>query len=244
MAYSIPGYIAAAGIDEPVLQFEWDDWVPSKGFQYDSDKVVKKLARVSLRAKIAVAIGMYEWIIWRFRSVSDDPTAFQVAEAAWCANVRRDYVEYFELKRRDWLGPVRGPLWGAITWLLPMIFFSDDAPEEWESGLSYLPRLAMHVLPKPTVFEQWLDVGTKRLLRFHPAPEENPFEDLFGEREEERRGPLVAREVLDPDFDYRPEMATELLRKFLRTVDYARNPYLRKPDEMVAEGFDGTPYSL
>lgn len=244
MAYPIPPYIAAAGIDDPVLQFKWDDWYPNQDFKYDSGKVVEKLGGVSLRAKIAAAIGTYEWIIWRFRSVSDDPAPFQVAEAAWCANVRTDYMDYFEWGRRDWVGPVRGALWGAATWLASTIFFSDDAPEEWQSGLSYLPRLAMHVLPKPALFERWLDTCIERLTAFYPAAPEDPFDDLFGERQEERRGPLVAREVLDPNFDYKPETAATLVGNFLRTVDHKSNPYLNSPQRMLEEGFESTPYSL
>jgi hypothetical protein len=244
MAYSLPHYITAAGVDDPVLRFKWDDWNPSKDFGYDSAMVVEKLARVSLRAKIAVAIGIYEWIIGRFRSLSDDPAPFQVAEASWCANIHRAYMDYFEWRRRDWIGPVRGPIWEAATWLAPMIFFSDDNPEEWESGLSYLPRLAVHILPKPAVFEKWLEQIMERLASLYPASKEDPFDDLFKEKEEERRGPLVAREALDPGFDYEPEMARKLLADFLRGVDYTKNPYLRSPKDMLEDGFEGIPYTL
>jgi hypothetical protein len=244
VAYTIPRYIATADIDTRELRFRWDDWKASGDFEYIPDRVVDTLMGVTLRARIAAAIGMYEWIIWRFYSVLDDPTPFLLAEAAWCANVRRDYMEYTELDRYEWLGPVRGPLWCAVTWLLPMIFFSDEDPTESESGLAYLSSLAVHVVPVPTVFEEWLDACTKRLVALYPAPEEDPFEDLFGQREEERRGALVAREVLDPDFDYRPEMARQLMSIYLRDVDHTRNPYLHSPEEMVSRSFKGIPYHL
>lgn len=109
-------------------------------------------------------------------------------------------MDYLELDRRGWLGPVRGPLWCATTWLLPMVFFSDEEPEEWRSGLDYLIRLARHVLPFPAPFERWLNASLIRLAGLYPAPPEDLFEDLFGEHEEERRGPPVPREALDPDF--------------------------------------------
>lgn len=242
MAYSIPRYIAAAAIDVPELRYKWDDWRASEDFQYDSAWIVEKIAGAALRARITLGIGIYEWIIWRFRSVSDDPIPFHLAEAAWCANVRRDYMEYDEFDRDEWLGPIRGPLWCAMTWLIPMVLSGDEAPDEWESGISFLPRLAVHVLPDAAIFEEWLRRSVDRLLTMYPAAPEDPFEDLFSENEEERRGPLAPREVLDPDYDFRPELAARLTDQYLRNVDYASNEFLKSPRKLLDEGFPGTPY--
>jgi hypothetical protein len=73
-----------------------------------------------------------------------------------------------------------------------MLFCGDNDPEECESGLAYLPRLAMHVLPDPSIFEAWLDGCLERLVNAYSMGAGDPFEDPFSEREEERRGPLVA----------------------------------------------------
>ena len=244
MAYSIPPHIVAAAVDNRQLLFKWDDWRASQDFEYQADKVLERLARVSLRAKITAAIGMYEWIIWRFRLVSNDATPVQVAEAAWCANVHRGYMVYDEFDRDKWLGPVRGPLWCAMTWLMPMVFLGDDNFDEWESGISYLARLANHVLPNPAVFREWLDSSSDRLLHLYPAQTEDPFEDLFGESEEARRGPLVPREVLATDSEFRTDMTQSLIDRFLRAVDYRSNPFLNSPETMLSNGFDGTPYAF
>jgi hypothetical protein len=244
MAYSVPRYIAQARVDVPLLRFKWDDWRVDDDFEYDSSHIVKKLSGVSLRARIAAGIGIYEWIIWRFRSVSEDPAPYQIAEAAWCGNVHRQYMKYDELDREEWVGPIRGPLWCAVTWLIPMVLSGDNDPEECESGLAFLPTLAVHVLPKPEAFEGWLDKRIERLVKFYSVAPEDPFEDLFSEQEEERRGPLAAPEVLDPAFDYKPEMVKALLAKYLQGVDYRGNPFLHSPEEMIREGFQGTPYVL
>lgn len=244
MTYSVPSYIHAANVDVPTLRYVWDDTRASQDFRISGDDVPRAAAPLTLHAKIALGIGIYEWIVWRFDKVCADRLPIQVAQAAWCANVDRRYMEYFELDREEWLGPVRGPLWCAITWLLPMIHFSDDDPVQWESGLSYLPALARHVLPTTTAFESWLQVCLNRLAEFYPQAQPDPFDDLFGEREEQRRGPLVAREALDPGFQYRPMMAVSLLADYLRSVDYGRNPLLRSPVQMREAGFEGTPYDL
>ena len=96
MAYTIPIYIAEASIDTPNLNFVWDDTRVDDDFLYEPDNLLERLSGVSLRAKIAVGISLYKWILFRFQRVSDDPLPFHLAEAAWCANVNREYMEYFE----------------------------------------------------------------------------------------------------------------------------------------------------
>jgi len=228
MAYSVPPYLAAAKLDDPTLRYVWDDTRASQDFQYSSDWVVEALAPTTLRARIAAGLGIYEWIACRFRSVSPDPLPFQVVEAGWCANAQRGYMRYFELERGEWLGPIRGPLWCATTWLLPLIFFSDEKPAEWRSGIRYLTSLAMHILPETTAFEDWLRACIGRMTTLFLQPPQDPFEDLFREREEERRGALVSKEVLDPRFDYRPEMAPTLVARYLRSADFQLNPFLQR----------------
>jgi hypothetical protein len=240
----MPPYIAAAAIDDSVLRFVWDDTRGTENVRNVYDELVSQVAPLTLRAKIALGIGIYQWIIWRFEPMLTDPLAFQLEEAAWCANVDRHYMEYFELDRQNWLGPVRGPLWCAITWLMPMIYFSDERPEEWRSGLSFLPNLALHVLTRKAPFESWLNACVERLLSLHAEHESDPFEDLFGELQEERRGALIAPEAVNPEFDYHPEQVPVLLGRYLQSVAQRQNPLLRSPDEMRRAGFVGTPYAL
>jgi hypothetical protein len=245
MALRVLPPIAAANVNQPELRYRWDDTRASADFVRPAPEgLVEKLKPLHMRARLALAIGMYEWVIERFRGLHADPLPFQIAEGAWCANVNRAYMEYIELTRSEWTGPIRGPIWCAATWLLPAIYFSDQEPEEWESGIDYLARLALHVLPDPQPFEEWLRATVDRLVALYTAPPPDPFEDLFGEREEERRGPLVAREALDPAFPYRKEDAERLIREFLGKVDHRANDLLRLPEEMIEAGFTGVPYTV
>ncbi|MCI3953280.1 MAG: hypothetical protein K0R53_2779 [Burkholderiales bacterium] len=230
MAYNIPRYLAASRADDPHLHFIWDDTRASEDFRFDATGVVRRAGVATLRARIALGIGIYEWIAYRFRAHSKDPLPFRVAEASWCACIDPTSFDYFEIDRDAWVGPVRGPLWCATTWLLPMVFFSDDEPQEWESGIHYLTRLAMHVLPDPTPFMDWLDAVLDRLAHAYPAPPEDPFDDLFGEHRDQRRGPLIPREALDPLFDLKIEYVPRLVDRYVRDVELADNPLLiRRP---------------
>jgi hypothetical protein len=210
---------------EPALRYLWDDTRASEDFKTDASGVVERAQAMTLRARIALGVAIYEWLVWRFSGVSTDPMPAQIAEAAWCACVDRRYMDYLELDRDEWLGPVRGPLWCATTWLLPMVFFSDDEPEEWQSGLDYLVRLARHVLPHLAPFEVWLDTVMSRLETCFEAMPEDPFDDLFSERQEQRRGPLVPREVMDTSLRYQPEQAEMLIERMLAEVGASGNPF-------------------
>src|SRR3569833_244551 len=243
MSNPIPPYIAAAAIDDPVLRFVWDDTRATDDVRNVSDELIARVAPLTMRAKIALGIGIYQWIIWRFEPMLTEPLPFQLEEAAWCANVDQHYMEYFEIERENWLGPVRGPLWCAITWLLPMIYFGDERPEEWRAGLSLLPNMALHVRTRKTPFEMWLNTCVERLLNLYTESAPDPFEDLFGEQQEQRRGPLIAPEAIDPGFDYRPEQTPVLLARYLQNVAQRGNPLLRTSDEMRMAGFGGIPYT-
>jgi hypothetical protein len=89
----------------------------------------------------------------------------------------------------------------------------------------------------------WI-VPLSTLQLSNTAPAEDPFEDLFGDKEEERRGPFVVRETLDPSFDYKIEMTEKLVAAYLQAVDYQKNPLLRSPQEMRQGGFRGAPYTV
>ncbi len=54
----------------------------------------------------------------------------------------------------------------------------------------------------------------------------------------------MPREALDPDFDFKPEMAPALFGAFLKRLDYKANPFLRTPEEMRKLFFEGVPYEL
>ena len=239
MANPMPPYIRAATISDPVIRYVWDDTRATDDVAEVSEDLPDRARPLTVRAKIALGIGIYQWLIWRFAPVLSDPFPFQLEEAAWCANADLRYMAYFEIAREDWLGPVRGPLWCAITWLVPMIFEADLKDSTWESGLVMLADLANHVLPRREPYQEWLEFCLQRLLTLYNQPAPDPFEDLFNARREQRRGPLVAREVLNPEFDYHPEQAHGLLLRYLAGVSPGTNPLIRTPEAMREDGFSG-----
>ena len=238
--YTFPKYIATSGIDDRDLDFEWDDWRPRCAYGEGSDEVMEALAPTTLRAKIAAAVGIYEWIVYRFNCLSDDPLPRQFAEAAWCSNVSHQYLNYVELDRKAWRGPIRGPLYSARTILNDMIHHYQEDVEP-AINVAFLSSLAIHVLQDSNIFRLWRDACVTRLVGLYQEPDTDPFENLFVE---DTGGPLVPREVLDPEFEFRVELTNSLIDRFFQDVDHQSNPFLQAPEVMKAEGFEGTPYLL
>jgi hypothetical protein len=242
MAYTTPPYVDP-DIGDPDLPYIWDDTRTSADFEHDGEWLPERVQGVYLTGQIALGIGMYEWVVWRFQPLSGDPEPRQLAEAAWCATVHPAYMDFAVFDRRMWTGPIRGPLWCAQTWLVPMARADSNSLEECESGLAYLYSLAMHVLPTTTTFESWLDGCIQRILDLYAAPEEDPFAGLFGDPTE-GRGPLVAPPLLDLTEPFDLSRARGYMDRFLAAAERTANPFLASPEEMLEAGFAGTPYQI
>lgn len=242
MAYTRPSYVIDRQIGDPNLQYIWDDTRASVDFEHDGEWLPERI-QVHLTARIALGIGLYEWIVWRFQPLTGDPGPGQLAEAAWCATVHPAYMDFAIFDRDEWTGPIRGPLWCAQTWLVPMARCDNNSLDECDSGLEFLYSLAMHVLPTTTGFESWLGGCIDRLIELYKAPDEDPFAGLFGDPTE-GRGPLVAPRLLDLSEPFDPKLASDNMSEFLAAAEHAANPYLVSPEEMRAAGFTGTPYQI
>jgi len=59
---------------------------------------------MSLRARMGLCVGLYEWIIWRFEGMHTRPEPMEILQATWCATIDPRYLRYFELTRPEWLG--------------------------------------------------------------------------------------------------------------------------------------------
>ncbi len=108
-------------------------------------------------------------------------------------------------------------------------FTSDE--EEVHSSTQGLVMLVDHIAGRHEAFEPWLSESLRRCHEYMPASEV-PVE-------EERP---VPQELFEPDFVWREDLVLEALQRFVQTLDPARNPYLCSAEEMLAAGFEGSPY--
>lgn len=255
----LPSYILKANVDSHNINYLWDDSLIDETLQYDyAQHIISKIDKISLRAKIILGIGVYEWILGRLGEFASNPIPFQVWEVALCANIDKNYATYMEFEREDYIGPIEGALWCGFTSIIPMLYVSDnitdldniDKYDDEDSlvyggnhgaadlGLVQNIALVLHILPqnKIPLFKSWLDGATNRLIKHYTMPKDDPFANLFGYKDDKDwLGDYVAREVLDLDYPYHPKDAVKLCDQFLQQVDYRNNPLLVPPQQLTGK---------
>ncbi|RON13137.1 hypothetical protein [Pseudomonas frederiksbergensis] len=226
------------------LRFIWDDARVDADFHADSTAVLDAAEDISIRARMALAIGLYEWVVWRFDGLHNHTEPEQVLQASWCSTVDPRYLKYFEFERRQWTGPIDGPLWCAMTHLSFGLNNGYAYEGDLYSALGFLYRLAAHVLPERSVLDRWMQPILIRLGQHYPVQTIDPFADLFDYRIGEQLGPLIGRDVLDPALP--PNMARDrqFLSETLANAVATKNPFLATPEDLKDLDFEGEPYLL
>ncbi|KRB24762.1 hypothetical protein ASE08_00755 [Rhizobacter sp. Root16D2] len=190
-------------------------------------------------AKIAFAAATTEWLAWRLDGVAPDADMHELAQALWAAMVD---IRYWKGERR--LQPDGG---SAVDWI------SYSAWQEAEAlmrmslkrkgkarNVVNLVLLARHVLPKSAHagLKAWLTAVLRERVGALWQLDDDP------RVRDERLGPLVSREALDPAQPLDEAAVSGQVDALLRGIDWKNNRYLRSPDELAAIGFSGTPYTL
>jgi hypothetical protein len=119
--------------DPDHLSFPWDDALggaPDFGGAAQSTMVVRTALRIEPRARMALAVALTEWIVWRFDGLHGRTRPAAFMEAAWCATADPRYLRFFEVPRAEWMGPVEGPLWCAMTHLRQALSKGVDFPRD------------------------------------------------------------------------------------------------------------------
>ncbi|MHC5376275.1 hypothetical protein ACYRFF_02340 [Listeria welshimeri] len=254
MAYKIPSYIPKT---DSKINYSWDDNMIDEMLDYDYAKsVCDKLLNISLRAKIALNIGVYELVLAYLGELSDKAEPYQVVEAAWCANINKYYIYYIEFDHNEYIGPIDGPLWCGLTSVVLSLYVSENIADvenldkyEYEDqqlyggnddyaeiGLMGNISLALYILPdnQTQLFKKWFENISERFIQLYFMPEEDEYSNLFGyNSEKDWLGDYVPREALDSKKNYQPSEARLLSKDFLQDVDYKENPYLVPPEELI-----------
>ena len=237
MTLAQPPYLRDLKISTEALDYEWDDGSHRRYWAKPVPPLQRKLTRLDDRALVALTAGCAEWVAWRLSSHTDVSVLLEIVEAAWVSIADWRYfgpgdkpLKRFEWDR--WVGPTQRPLCAASRILIRAV---DNATREMDVSYDamYLANLAQHLLSKrQREFRQWRDSIIGRLLKTNPANENRPA------------GKLVAREAVDPEFDYTPSSAKKLIGAFIESVDPKKNKLLRSPAALRDVGFAGTPYEL
>jgi len=239
-----PSWIDFGDVDRRTLRFLWDDARVHQDFTGDASDVLDAAEDMSVRARLALLAGLYEWVLWRFDGLHQREEATQILEAAWCGTVDPRYLVFFELTREEWVGPVEGPLWCAFTFLEKGFRQAHAFHKDTFQAIEFNYLLAMHVLPSTEPFERWLDLTLNRFEETYPVPPEDPFEDLFEERIGAYLGEFVGRDALNPAIPVDVTRDRAFLTQILEQAHAVENPFLATEEDLEDLGFGDVPYVL
>jgi hypothetical protein len=228
-----PRFVAKSAMTGIPLKHKWNDSDPELAYP-ENRNLERQLQPISYRGVLAFSLGCAEWIAWRMRPFFQDQMLLLYIEGLWAGMVDWNYLHPLrvtgkEFDWRDWEGPERGPVLGAmlrlekIAELTQRKYFS--SPEA-----SSLAQLALLVVPVQKPVKDWSREVISRLKVKYPYSKTDEL------------GPPVPRQLLDIDTDWSNEDTNILISKFLAGLDFEKNPFLRSPDEMTREGFQGIPY--
>lgn len=226
------GYLRFDERDRGRLRYFWDDTQGVACLGDAPEWLVPAARALSVRARLALCVGLHDWLMWRFDGLHGDPRPALLSEAFWCATLDARYLRFFELDLDEWIGPVLAPLWCAATWLQPALAKGDEFPGEIDDAIELLARLGLHVLPDAAHFGAWLEAVVPHLGGRFPAAPDDPFEDLFGRRTAQRRGAPVGPDALDPwGPPCDPAAHRAALEGILAQALARPNPFVVPPDE-------------
>jgi hypothetical protein len=248
----IPHYIEKAGVRGAPIAFKWtgagDHIGPIEGTAlHDAFDALTKCAAINL------AVGLEEWVVWRFDGQVERQLYQHHLDSvlAWAIDVRYRKPG-LEKEEKE---PVAAAAMYEVADLLRYATseLMVESPTARPSGEVHVAFFARHVMPKESrkSFDAWTKWALGRLKELAPRPTEAiEFDDFDGDESayfDATRpywGVALPLEALDPEFGYQPEMRQELLDRFLRSLNYEANPFLRSPEELKEAGFEGTPYRL
>ena len=229
----IPKYIESARIVDEPLGFEWDE-LQKDEVLLDQPRLMRRLNAISYRGVLSFSLGVIEWIIWRLsRHLKElkEERPFQATEAAWAGAIDWRYLKSLELPEweEEFDESVGGPLALGFE-LLTEVFIEARRVRPVSQSAAPLSEIPIKILPKTDSYKEWRRSTIQRLKQVYPM------------KDQDRLGQPVPREALETSLDYRPELASEYLAKFLRECNPNENPYLSSPEEMIRAGFKGVPY--
>lgn len=210
-----------AGLTDDSLLYTWDEWKVMSYWAFVDDEMDAKLALVSGRAALALALAVGEWICQRFSRLDGDPRPMQFLEAGWAEQMQPGLGAYTDPEEDEWRGLVRGPLLFVIKIANDGLFCLEEDNEP-RNRPAWMTNIARRVLPTRDAFEAWLAAVLALLAQHHPkagAKTESLPDDQFD------LGRPVARELFDTTRPYKASDEAMLIARFLQTVD-PRNPFL------------------
>jgi hypothetical protein len=247
-----PNYIAKAGFAGAPVTFKWTGPFDHVG-PIEGTALHDSIESLTHCGAIALASVLQRWAVYRFQGMVDPHPYLAQADAVLAWTIDPAYARPQEVAEVE-----APPAKSAMSVIAKLIGWSIKdsyrkfAATEPPSDLVHVAFLLKHVIPreKSKPFATWMKWALKRLSEVAARPTVLLDRDEFKTKKAYELanrpyfGDPLPLEILDPDFDYKPSDRQDLLDRFLQSLDWKVNPYLRTLTEMKKSGFKGTPYRL
>lgn len=216
------------------VNYEWSADVVTRIEEYKNQRLRRIIVGLSRMANIAVALGVAEWIAWRFHGLhSGSSETLDYIEAQWVWMIDPRYLAKQVVDDYDLLGDrIEGALGFASSLLFEVIVYSETDDPDRAGKTGQLTALARHVIPCLENFETWLIDCLKRLAALYPYDGGPSVEKA------------IPRSILDPEFEYDAALRIKYFNDFLEKVAPEDNAFLVNSAMLTQSGFQGTPYRV
>jgi hypothetical protein len=198
----------------------------------DNPRLMDSLLLISVKAAFALGVGCAEWVVARLEGHIDTTDARLRIEAGWAAAIDPRYANLPEPEPPPDAAPRKfaSPLFLSMKLLSYAHELLTGDGEGVRSNTLGQALLVDHITAQHPAFSSWLSESLRKCGSQFPAS------DVPVEEE-----PPVPRDLFNPGFVWSDDVAARSLQQFVDSLDPARNPYLRTPEEMRARGFTGLP---
>jgi hypothetical protein len=226
-----PPHIAAADLPRTSVAYRWDNTTEEEMMFFQMN-IAHRIAEMSDRAALAFSLGVLEWTLWRLRPELPGDEVFQFLDAAWAALVDWRYLKSFDLPEWEpaFERPVGGPLRESFN-VLQGSFVEARSGKPFMHDPVIISKIALYVCERPEAFKVWRRSIIRRLIGMYPMDRTAP------------PGRPVPRSLLNPGYVPSPEMDNKNIADYLAGLNWQTNRFLRSPDELKEEGFEGIPYA-
>ena len=232
------------------INFKWNEEISFKIMDSDNQKIITAADESSYKARIALAALLFECVL---TILSEKKIYFKDAdlclEALWTGAIDKAYSKNLN---NDWnYSQFEDDSVYIFEDILQVINnFLYDLYNRYKKDSIYLGDmvskfavLAQHIMPDKKLFSTWLsDIFRKTAKAFPRTMDIEEYYELETETYDASLEEPVYREFFEKDFIHNNENAKKSINKFLQSLNPSENPYLCTPEEMLANGFKGTPY--
>lgn len=245
-------FITTGYIESKDVNFKWNKRIEYQIDEVGNSRLFELAIQMNQKATLGLATALSEWIIWHLTEerIRLDPTKkpeffFYLAQSHWLGLIDKYYTKDIGANNKYPNESFEVIFWNTIRYMrnVRQSYLYNDY--DIYHSIDNFMLLTRQIVPeefKP-LFDEWLTTTLEKSIQLFPATydigemiDKDPTYDASIE-------PYVPRDFyFDPDFDYHSADLVKTQNDLLKNANWELNIFLNSPDEMLEEGFKGTPY--